>query len=70
LNTPNALAILFSLIKAINKFESIDKKTAIQILNLIKKFDSVFGLNLLEPAEKTTELLIPENVSELVGKER
>jgi len=66
LNTPNALAILFSLIKAINKFESIDKKTAIQILNLIKKFDSVFGLNLLEPAEKTTELLIPENVSELV----
>jgi len=66
LNTPKALAVLFDLIKAVNKLEGIDKKSATKILMLLKKFDSVFGLNLLESAEKEDKLLIPENVMELI----
>ncbi len=66
LNTPKALAVLFDLMKAINKTESINKKATAQVLGLIKKFDSVFSLNLLESTEKGAKFFIPEKVLELV----
>jgi len=63
LNTPEALSAVFNLIKEANKIEEVDSKTAKQILNLINKFDSVFGLKLLEIKKEETG--IPEKVIKL-----
>jgi len=63
LNTPKALSVIFNLIKEANKIEEVDSKTVKQILNLINKFDSVFGLKLLEI--KKGETGIPEKVIKL-----
>ena len=64
LNTPRALSAIFNLIKEANKIEEVDSKTAKQILNLINKFDSVFGLKLLEI--KKEGIIIPEKVIKLL----
>lgn len=64
LNTPKALAVIFSLIKKINKIGELDKKSAQKILALIEKFDSVLGLKLL----KTKKIKILKKVLELVKK--
>jgi len=64
LNTPKALSAIFNLIKEVNKIEEVDSKMAEQILNLINKFDSVFGLKLLEI--KKEEIRIPEKVIKLL----
>ena len=66
LNTPKALSVIFNLIKEANKIEEVDSKTVKQILNLINKFDSVFGLKLLEI--KKGEIRIPEKVIKLLKK--
>ena len=66
LNTPKALSVIFNLIKEANKIEEVDSKTVKQILNLINKFDSVFGLKLLET--KKGEIRIPEKVIKLLKK--
>jgi len=63
LNTPKALSVIFNLIKEANKIEEADSKTVKQILNLINKFDSVFGLKLLEIKKEETG--IPEKVIKL-----
>jgi len=67
LNTPEALSVVFNLIKEINKIEKIDGKTARQVLNLINKFDAVLGLKLLEIEKGKTE--ISEEIKKLT-KER
>jgi cysteinyl-tRNA synthetase len=67
LNTPKALSVIFDLINETGQIKEIDGKRAKQILNLINKFDSVFGLKLLEI--KREKIRIPEKVIELV-KER
>jgi len=67
LNAPKALSAIFNLIKEANKIEEVDNKTAKQILNLINKFDSVFGLKLLEIKKEGVK--IPEKVIKLL-KER
>lgn len=64
LNTAKALAAIFNFIKQINKIKEIDEKTAKQILDLIKKFDSVLGLNLLE----AKEIKIPIEILKLTKK--
>jgi len=64
LNTPKALSAIFNLMKETNKIEEVDSKTAKQILNLINKFDSVFGLKLLEI--KKEGIRIPEKVIKLL----
>ncbi|KPJ72980.1 cysteinyl-tRNA synthetase [Parcubacteria bacterium DG_74_1] len=61
LNTAQALAAIFNLIKKLNKIEQFDVKTADQILNLINKFDSVLGLRLLELKKPR----IPQEIKEL-----
>jgi len=66
LNTSKALSAIFNLIKEANKIEEVDSKTVKQILNLINKFDSVFGLKLLET--KKGEIRIPEKVIKLLKK--
>ena len=64
LNTPKALAVIFYLIKEVNKIEKVNSKAAKQILNLINKFDSVIGLKLLEIEKEKNR--IPEEIKKLV----
>ena len=60
LNTPKAFAVLFDLIRKTNKIGKMDSKTAKQFLDLINKFDSVFGLKLLKERER--KIKIPKEV--------
>ena len=62
LNTPRALAVIFNLIKELNKIEQFNNKTASQVLNLINKFDSVLGLRLLE----IKKVRVPEEIIRLL----
>jgi len=66
LNISKALAEIFSLIKEINKIEieKVGEKERKEILNLIAKFDSVLGLNLLE----AKKVKMPKEILELVKK--
>lgn len=63
LKIPKALAVIFNFIKEINKIKELNKKMIQEILVLVKKFDSVLGLNLLEDKIK-----IPKEVLKLVEK--
>jgi len=67
LNTPEALAVIFYLIKEVKKIGELDSKTAKQVLNMIDKFDSVIGLRLLEKRREKNKT--PEEIIKLL-KER
>lgn len=67
LNTPKALAVIFNLIKGLNKIEQFDNKMTSQVFNIINKFDSVLGLKLLEI--KKEKVKVPEEILKLI-KER
>ena len=67
LNTPEALAVIFYLIKEVKKIGEMDNKTAKQVLNMIDKFDSVIGLRLLEKRREKNKT--PEEIIKLL-KER
>jgi len=66
LNTPKALSVLFDLIKEVNKIGYLDNKLSKQVLDLIDKFDSVLGLELLSIKKEKIE--IPEEIISLVEK--
>ncbi len=68
LNTPEALAVLFSLTTHINKLideHKFSKEDSVKTLELIERFDEVLGLDLAEIKEEK----IPEDVL-AVAKER
>jgi cysteinyl-tRNA synthetase len=81
LNTPKALAVIYKLVKEINKIEHLDtnkfsfrnfsnsetKKITKQVLGLMNEFDSVLGLKLSEI--KKQKLEIPKEIIKLL-KER
>ncbi len=62
LNTPKVLAVIFNLIKKVNKIEQFDNEMTNQVLNLINKFDSVLGLKLLE----IKKVRVPEEIIKLL----
>ncbi len=67
LNTPRALAVIYKLIKEINKIENLNNKIIKQVLGIINEFDSVLGLNLSEIKKKKIE--VPKEIIKLL-KER
>ncbi|MCX6738335.1 MAG: cysteine--tRNA ligase [Candidatus Parcubacteria bacterium] len=65
-NTPEALAVLFEMMKSINPLldkNKIDKKQAKDILEFLKNIDKIF--NFIFPGKKEA---IPEQIKELVKK--
>ncbi len=64
LNIPKALAVLFNLIREVNKVKQIDAEMAQRFLDLINRFDAVFGLKLLELAKSKSK--VPKKILLLV----
>jgi cysteinyl-tRNA synthetase len=66
INTPKAIAVIFDLLKEGNRLidrKAMNKKTAAQIIKLLKDIDKIFGLNLFKAKEK-----IPQEIIELAEK--
>ena len=67
LNTPQAIATIFTMINKVNTLDShgqISKKVAQKIIDFLKKIDEILGVNIVIENEETE--ILPEEIEKLI----